>query len=316
MLPKPRRRFAFTLIELLVVIAIIAILIGLLVPAVQKVREAAARTQCANNLHQIGVGLHNYADVYKRLPPPRGNYFVPYATFFGAVPPTSPDYGGLFPGQFTQYGGWMVNLLPYVEQGNLRNAMNYTGSGWVTPFFGNYNTPVPVYNCPMDPRVASSPTGTNGAMTSFLGVTGSDASFAAQILGPTNGIFNVSSIGTRFVEIQDGTSNTLMVGERPPSNDTFWGWWAVSDFDCLLSTADRTAQGYGLYSGCGVGVYGPGNLNTGPCGGDTNHYWSFHTGGCNWLYGDASVHFIAYSAAPVINAMATRNGGETPLLDF
>jgi prepilin-type N-terminal cleavage/methylation domain-containing protein len=290
-----RRRLAFTLIELLVVIAIIAILIGLLVPAVQKVREAAARAQCANNLHQIGVALHHYADVKKRLPPPRGDYF--------------PPLGGL-----TQYGGWMVSLLPYVEQTNLRNAMNYTGGAWTGPFFSNYDKTVTVYNCPMDPRVANSPTGGNGAMTSYLGVTGSDGSLANQVNGPTNGIFNVSSIGVRFAEIADGTSNTLMVGERPPANDTFWGWWAVSDFDCLLSTADQTAQFF--YSGCGVGVYGPGNLINGPCGGDTNHYWSFHTGGSNWLFGDASVHFSSYSAASIINAMATRNAGETPAIDF
>src|SRR5262245_49529319 len=97
---KPRlRKRAFTLIELLVVIAIIAIFIGLLVPAVQKVREAAARTQCANNLRQIGIGLHNYHGTYSHFMPARGDEQSPNQIFVWSV-----------------FGGWMVNLLPYIEQ--------------------------------------------------------------------------------------------------------------------------------------------------------------------------------------------------------
>src|SRR5437773_7818733 len=110
------RSMGFTLIELLVVIAIIAILIALLVPAVQKVREAAARTQCVNNLKQIGLGLHNYHDVRKSLPPGGADDMPPWGTA------TSPSTWG---------AGWMAFLLPYIEQDPLFKQLQFSGnSGW------------------------------------------------------------------------------------------------------------------------------------------------------------------------------------------
>src|SRR5687767_4784865 len=107
------RRKAFTLIELLVVIAIIAVLIALLVPAVQKVREAAARTQCLNNLKQIGIALHAYHDVKKVLPPGAPSDIPPFAP---QVPTTAnPGWGS----------GWMVHILPYIEQDNIYSKWTY-----------------------------------------------------------------------------------------------------------------------------------------------------------------------------------------------
>src|SRR4051812_41858360 len=130
----PRRSPGFTLIELLVVIAIIAILIGLLVPAVQKVREAAARTQCQNNLHQIGVALHNYHGVYKRFPygvAPSGPTNNP------ASSPTAYPYA---------YWSWMAFMLPYFEQDNLYKQADAwaRGGGYPGPYqwwpWGNFPT--------------------------------------------------------------------------------------------------------------------------------------------------------------------------------
>jgi prepilin-type N-terminal cleavage/methylation domain-containing protein/prepilin-type processing-associated H-X9-DG protein len=288
----PAARRGFTLIELLVVIAITAILVGLLVPAVQKVREAAARSQCQNNLKQIGLALHNYHDAYKRLPPPRGNH-VPTPLF-------------------TEFRGWMCEILPHVEQNAVAQKM-YTNP-WYNGFFVTFNTPVAIYLCPSDSRDLTTIPSGNGALTSYLGVTGSDNDVNAQISGPSNGIFNVSSPGIRLTDITDGTSNTLMLGERPPTANLQEGWWGASDYDCLLSTR----QLYGdLFNSAGCvlpGLFGPGSVG-GPCNGDGNHFWSLHTGGANWVFGDGSVRFLPYAASAQTLPLASRNGGEVVSLD-
>jgi prepilin-type N-terminal cleavage/methylation domain-containing protein len=281
------RRAAFTLIELLVVIAIIAVLIGLLLPAVQKVREAAARAKCSNNLKQIGLALHNYHDTYQHLPPPRGNHL--------ATP------------VFTEFRGWMCEILPYVEQDNL--ARNMYTNPWYVGFFVTFNMPVQTYLCPSDPRNLQSIPNGNGALTSYLGVTGSDNDVNVQFNGPTNGVFNVSSPGIRLTDITDGTSNTLMAGERPPSADLNLGWWGASDYDNLLSTRQLYGDIFGA-GGCVLpGLYGPGRTN-GPCNGDDNHFWSFHPNGAIWLLSDGSVRFLPYSASAATIPLASRNAGD------
>jgi prepilin-type N-terminal cleavage/methylation domain-containing protein len=133
--PAPPAREGFTLIELLVVIAIIAILIGILLPAVQKVRAAAARLQCQNNLKQLGLALHNFHDASQHFPAPRGTH--------------TPNP------LFTEFRGWMCEILPYVEQDNLGRAM-YTNP-WYVGFFAYYGTPVKAYTCPSDPRILTTP---------------------------------------------------------------------------------------------------------------------------------------------------------------
>jgi prepilin-type N-terminal cleavage/methylation domain-containing protein len=285
-------RRGFTLIELLVVIAIIGILIGLLVPAVQKVRDAAARAQCQNNLKQLGLALHNYHDTYKHFPAPRGTHT-----------PTP---------IFTEFRGWMCEVLPYLEQNSL--AQNMYTSPWYVGFFVTFNTPVQAFLCPSDPRDLTAIPNGNGALTSYVGVTGSDNDINRQFNGPTNGIFNISSMGIRITDITDGTSNTLMVGERPPTANLYEGWWGASDYDTLLSTRQLYGDLFGA-AGCVLpGLYGPGSMN-GPCNGDGNHFWSHHTGGANWVLGDGSVRFLPYAASAVTIPLASRNGGEAVSID-
>jgi prepilin-type N-terminal cleavage/methylation domain-containing protein/prepilin-type processing-associated H-X9-DG protein len=282
------RRQGFTLLELLVVIAIVGVLMALLLPAVQKVREAMARVQCANQIRQLGLALHNYHDNQKHFPAPRGTH-------------TAPQY------EFTEYRGWMCEILPYIEQNDLAAKM-YTRP-WNVGFFATFNTPVGLYLCPSDPRnLFTIPVG-NGALTSYIGVTGSDNDVNKQVNGPTNGIFNVSSPGIRLAEVRDGTSNTLMVGERPPAANLFEGWWGASDYDSLLSTRQLYGDLFGA-PGCVLpGLFSPGSLQ-GPCNGDSNHFWSFHSGGANWLFADGSVRFLSYAASQLTIPLATRNGGE------
>jgi prepilin-type N-terminal cleavage/methylation domain-containing protein len=286
--PRPRRTSSgFTLIELLVVIAIIAILIGLLLPAVQKVRAAAARVQCQNQMKQLGLAMHNYHGAYGYFPSPR-----------------APAIYGWTSSVFTDPGSWIVMLLPFLEQNALYN--NYTANNAAN--YGSwYGTKIKGILCPSDPYSGINPGSVANddgyGLTDYLGVTGSDNTVAVQESGPTNGIYDVSRMlnGVQLVEILDGTSNTLMIGERPPSNDYYWGWWAYSDWDNFIGVNNLYVAADGYYSGCtSPGVYMPEPKGFGaPCG-----------GGANWVYGDGSVHFLPYSAASITIPMATRSGGE------
>ena len=237
----PSSRRGFTLIELLVVIAIIAVLIGLLVPAVQKVREAANRISCTNNLKQIGLALHHYHDSHKKLPPAS---LVPYGKLNTNNNLNDDNYLN-----FTLPFGpnWAVLILPYIEQNALyqqANTSSYPGipvTPSVVPPYDKVNNswrslrgvPIPTYLCPSDPNNQTpyndpgpnAPKETGWARGNY-GVTASyedydhvarGAHYVTSSKGPLKGVTATAvmsaNYGARFADITDGTSNTLMAAE-------------------------------------------------------------------------------------------------------
>jgi len=304
MLPVRTRR-AFTLIELLVVIAIIAILIGLLLPAVQKVRGAAARMQCANNLKQMGLALHTYHDSNNALPQGTSNWNYAY----------SAPYEGSW--------SWMAYILPYVEQDNLyRQAKTFAPSqpySWYNPAASR---PLKVFTCPSDSRgtqvIAASAAGLpapyDQALTCYLGNAGTTAT-------AYNGVLYMSS-KVNLNGITDGTSNTIMVGERPPNSDLQFGWWfaaygydAQGNGDCVMTSNDTAIANYFISNyGCTSGSTAAQKIGLQPgtpsVGCDAAHYWSFHPGGAQFLMGDGSARMISYGDNAIIPALSTRAGGE------
>jgi prepilin-type processing-associated H-X9-DG protein len=300
----------------LVVIAIIAILIGLLLPAVQKIREAAARMQCANNFKQIGLALHNYHDSYNQFP------YTTQSRFNSAN--TS----------------WNAYLFPFLEQGSfVPTIINDAHPEYGIRNMGRpYNFQAKVYICPSDGHGIDS--ANTWGLTSYLGVTApSTEQWDIQNVNKL-GVFvrkthyfatpsidanmNFNEAATRITSITDGTSNTLMVGERPPlwdelTNNGPWGAWSYSVLDGSLGIAHNTAT-YTVYakdqSGvpCPVGPQypQPPNARGSPynwC--DVHHYWSRHAGGLNFVFADGSVHFLSYNLTTSLwLALATKAGGE------
>lgn len=321
---RATRRSGFTLIELLVVIAIIAILIALLVPAVQKVREAAARTQCINNMKQIGIALQSYHDVKKRFPAPRPilpgtNTVGQFTSFAWNVLPVTPD----------SVGGWMMRILPYIEKdavtAHFASVTVATQGGPACNTAGaNY---IEVFQCTSDFRTKHAgavntgvnATSVNLKVSSYLGVSGNDEWNESGFFGSNakNGIFavhswaqqsNSAAIGVKIALITDGTSNTTMVGERPPSDTMSWGLWRGSDFQTILANPNREA-GITGFAGCPTPAFFGPDVTSNKC--SAMHFWSLHPQGGNWLFADGTVRFFAYSAGTtVLPAMASINGNE------
>jgi prepilin-type processing-associated H-X9-DG protein/prepilin-type N-terminal cleavage/methylation domain-containing protein len=312
--PRPRRP-AFTLIELLVVIAINANLISLLLPAVQKVREAAARAQCQNNLKQLGLAYHNYADVHQQMFPPR----------------MITDPNGAV--------GWGIFLLPYLEQDNLYKRYNFNAPFFYSnPAFGIdnqsvANTPLAVMNCPSVPKVPSGPYTYTFNFPGFpqitwqawpadycplAGVSQSLASYLGMN-GALGGALD-TDMGTRIMAITDGTSNTILLAEiagRPElyQNGHDTGTQLSGFFGGEGGWADATSGGSQLYGSSNDGTVTPGSCGIN-CSNDFGFY-SFHDSGANMLFCDGSVRFLtAGQDIHNLAAQVTRAGGEANANDY
>ncbi len=291
-----RSRRAFTLIELLVVIAIIAILIALLVPAVQKVREAASRTQCLNNLRQLGLAAHNYHDSNKNFPPSRIEY---------------------------RWLGWPTLLLPYIEQDNLYNLANLDAQ-WKDQTTTFQQTSVSVYVCPSRHQVGAQSSvvaadiADNGALGDYAscdGVSAADPPFrrssAKGLMIVANGDHNAWKSATNIASATDGTSNTILFGEkhvRPANigNETSGG--------------DGPVQG--AFAMTCMRVAGPGyplaQSPTDTAGGQEIYvFGSWHSGVVNFTLGDGSVRSISVNIDTAnLGRLARRDDGEVITTDF
>jgi len=259
----------FTLIELLVVIAIIAILIALLLPAVQQAREAARRTQCKNNLKQIGLAFHNYHDMARTFPP---------GSLFG-----DDEYG------------WGTMILPFVEQGNLYNLIDFTGQAPDVTLLlvpGVTDQVLPFYICPSNSMaLRHSPLrvggGTNGAdvgghaRNDYKGCLGSGGGSVTGVLGKIKDTLRP----TKIRDIQDGTSNTMFVGEgytefmRAIDGPTHPN---VHDFSVWIGTNSQHQN-----------IVAETRLRNVPNGDRDDSFASQHVGGIQMLFADGSAHFIS-----------------------
>jgi prepilin-type N-terminal cleavage/methylation domain-containing protein/prepilin-type processing-associated H-X9-DG protein len=303
---KGNRRRAFTLVEVLVVIAIIGILISLLLPAVQAAREAARRTQCQNNLRQIALAMHNYADVYKGLPA-HGSSGVPHR-------------------------GWGASILPYLEQENLEERYDW-GKSWYDPANqAAVGVPLPVYQCPSAPGPRTVKHPLQSWSPSASGPYPLDGEAAAGDYMAPRGVLDpvIFPVERRkegaldhddarsFAGIRDGTSNTLMVTElagrpeywingrkQPTVPNYYWGgwnwWYWVGPWASYNSIWVKS------YKADCQEKWGPRVVN---CN-NSDGIYSFHPGGANAALVDGSVRILTEQTdLSIVYGIITRDNGE------
>jgi len=341
----PTRRAAFTLIELLLVIAIIAILIGLLLPAVQKVREAAARSQCQNNLKQFGLALHSHNDIFGWLPQ-------------GGATTGSPGFLGTFNNHSNwgdDQGTWLVFTLPFMEQDNAHKALNprpmvvnsvggpadlqggipripaasrkikymrcpsddYDQSLPTSNYVGSMGPQCVVGNCGFDPNNVWCRPESSGAGGGFatMGYNNSPDHGNNSDSSTLRGLFNRLGARVTLNSIKDGLSNTIAVGEHLPRHSDHLisnAWWHFNSGVAMNSTVvPINARSDNPASPCGTSAY-PGTQN-----------WNFsmgfksnHSGGANFVFADGSVKFIPQTIDHRnYQLLGCRNDGQTAVHD-
>jgi prepilin-type N-terminal cleavage/methylation domain-containing protein/prepilin-type processing-associated H-X9-DG protein len=332
--PQPPHRRGFTLIELLVVIAIIGVLVSLLLPAVQSAREAARRTQCTNNLKQIGLACFNFESTNGHFPSVNAVYPNP-STGKLQMDVT----GGILtsvPVITSQIGGWSVQILDYIEGGNIINDVKASQATTdVAPRLNTmYTTMVSVYLCPSDGNNQEGYNLTTNGSTynmksiNYIAVSGSDewaqtvGANTFQMANAKNGMFpRMSRSGSvtpppfiKVAQIRDGTSNTIAIGERPVfPTQMYRSTWSYNYMDAVGSLTVPVPTGNYTYRNCTLPLpyreENPGTSAQITCA--AGHHYSYHPGGSNWLFGDGTVRFLKYSVNPsVLTALASRNGNE------
>lgn len=301
-----RSRPGFTLIELLVVIFIIAVLIGLLVPAVQKVRESAARMSCQNNLKQLALACHNFESAKGGFPP----------VYLSGNQP-----------------GWVTAVLPYIEQDNLSNlwpsGLDPNGTNWQSPTLTPVvSTVIKVQTCPSSPVGGSVLGPADGfaftaATADYAAAVSFNSTLYAQLYPPgiadTTAPMQVGVLG-KIAGVTDGTSNTILLVEmsgRP--------WWYLPNKQRSTSTTNNPrTYGFGFWAhnnAHNISTFlADGSANGTACAVNCSNQfgiYSFHSSGANVAFADGSVHMLSSSISPAtLAALVTRAGGEVVNADY
>lgn len=291
--PRTPRRNGFTLIELLVVMAIISILMALLLPAVQQTREAARRTQCRNNLHQIGLAFHNFGDTTRVLP--YGSTLEFYSAF--------------------------ATALPMFEQVQLHENYDFTQTYTIPENTAALNENISSFKCPsmwLPREVPDQLCNEIGGVGSYAVCEGT-GSYMTECDGlfPMNwAAYGIANEPVRFEDIKDGTSHTIMVGELNYQMEDYL--WTASSSSCPARAGEIRWGG----ARWGVGYPGISMANTSGTFNENSYanYTSFksdHTGGAFFLFADGSVAFVGEGIEPdILDALATRDGNEVVQNNF
>ncbi|QDU12341.1 putative major pilin subunit [Gimesia maris] len=296
----------FTLIELLVVIAIIAILIALLLPAVQQAREAARRSQCKNNMKQLGLALHNYESAHTVFPPSSTSGFGKGVWNYPGTGPNDPNI---------HLHSFASLILPYLEAANLYNSLNYNVSALDPANQATAAEVLAFYKCPSyaganystDPLYVTTVGFDRFAIRNYVAIG------ARNVLGlsgatPAEGVMYPGS-KSRFRDITDGTSNTILLAETREEKASVW-----IDGTSAAVAARWMALTPPSYSGSSVSINYQPYFQGGVFPDSIGQNWgpsSFHEGGAHHLLSDGSVHFISENLdVNVYDALTTRSGGE------